>query len=232
MSISLTTVALIVLGVTTLISWLKSLLEWSSENLPKPDMLSTLRVRYKPEECDKEMIRRCNDLYERLFPDPAGEPLERRIKYKMSSLSTGEKKDLIRTLTQQTSEEMGVEIYGIKFLDDLECMGAYNGHDNVIVFSNAYLNMKEYDVEMIKTIPHELKHAVQYHAIGVNGNDKWGYSDETLIAWLENFCKYIDFREDPEEYFLQPVELDSFGFENSVIPPSRGAVYAEKILLK
>ena len=85
------------------------------------------------------------------------------------------------------------------------------------MFSNLYIAQDVCNVEIVKTIFHELKHAVQFKAIGKDGN-VWGYSTETLIAWANNWQGYISGSLDPEGYMTQPIELDSFGFECSVIP--------------
>ena len=100
---------------------------------------------------------------------------------------------------------------------DVSCMGCYSASDNTIMFSNLYIAQDVCNVEIVKTIFHELKHAVQFKAIGKNGN-VWGYSMDTLVAWANNYQDYISASWDPEGYMTQPIELDSFGFECSVIP--------------
>ena len=134
----------------------------------------------------------------------------------MRGLNDEQKRLLLKEITIKASEVMNVELDNIIFTD-VSCMGCYSASDNTIMFSNLYIAQDVCNVEIVKTIFHELKHAVQFKAIGKNGN-VWGYSMDTLVAWANNYQDYISASWDPEGYMTQPIELDSFGFECSVIP--------------
>lgn len=213
MSVLLTTAIIALVG---LVQWVSSLLCWREENLPSPNINDILNANYKPEACDEKMRIDCQDLLSQYFKEPEDAQLYQRIDEKMKGLSETEKKELLREITIKASSIMQVHIDNIEFSNN-SCMGAYNYLNNSLMISNAYLNQDGCNVELVKTIFHELKHAVQYNAISHGGN-VWGYSDETLIAWVNNFQNYINCTLDPEGYFYQPIEIDSFGYECSVIP--------------
>lgn len=213
MSILLTII--VVLTLVELVRIISELLEWGNE-LPRPDIDAILAERYHPEECDEKMKVECQALLEDFFKEPSDLPMYLRIEHHMKGMSSEQKKVLIEQITQKTSSIMGVNIASVNF-ENSQSMGAYHLGKNSLMVSEAYLEFDECNVEIIKTIFHELKHAVQFKAITPGGNI-WGYSEETLIAWANNFQDYINYMWDPEGYILQAIETDSFGFECSVIP--------------
>ena len=202
---------------------IKEVIEWITNRtrlgtlMPQQiDADALVTENYKPDECDKLMHDKCNDLLNREFPEPADLPLWTRIDLKMRAMDIESRKKMMENLVGKAATAMQVKLDGISF-EDVKGYGLYSARDNRIVISNAYLEIDGEVVESIKTIFHELKHAVQYHAIAPNGNI-WGYSQETLIAWANNFQNYIPPGTDPEGYFFQPVEIDAFGFECTLIP--------------
>lgn len=185
--------------------------------MPQPiDADALITENYKPDECDKLMHAKCTDLLNHEFPEPAELSLWSRIDLKMRDMDVENRKKMMENLVYKAADAMQVKLDGISF-EDVKGYGLYSAKDNRIVISNAYLEVDGEGVESIKTIFHELKHAVQYHAIAPNGNI-WGYSQETLIAWTNNYLDYIHAEMDPEGYFCQPVERDAFGFECTLIP--------------
>lgn len=205
-----------VIAATELFSWLADSLEWGCENLPYPDINDILQANYKPEECDEKMRIDCQQLLQAYFNEPVDAAMYQRIEEKMRGMDEEQKRLLLQEITIKASEVMNVKLDNIVFTD-VSCMGCYSASDNTIMFSNLYIAQDVCNVEIVKTIFHELKHAVQFKAIGKDGN-VWGYSTETLIAWANNWQDYISGSLDPEGYMTQPIELDSFGFECSVIP--------------
>jgi hypothetical protein len=214
MDIILTIIAIVTLA--ELVSWLAGLIKWRQEVLPPPNINDILNLNYKPEECDEKMKNECINLLEEYFKEPADIPLYQRIQTKMKGLNTEQRKELLKELSIKASEVMHIKLDNIEFANDA-CMGAYNSQENSLMISNAYIEQDACAVEVVKTIFHELKHVVQFNAIGQGGNI-WGYSDDTLIAWVNNWQDYISPEWDPEGYYTQPMEVDSFGFECSVIP--------------
>lgn len=205
-----------VIAATELFSWLADSLEWGCENLPYPDINDILQANYKPEECDEKMRLDCQQLLQDYFYEPVDAAMYQRIEEKMRGMDEEQKRLLLQEITIKASEVMNVKLDNIVFTD-VSCMGCYSASDNTIMFSNLYIAQDVCNVEIVKTIFHELKHAVQFKAIGKDGN-VWGYNTETLIAWANNWQDYISGSLDPEGYMTQPIELDSFGFECSVIP--------------
>lgn len=205
-----------VIAATELLSWLADSLEWGGETLPHPDINDILQANYKPEECDEKMRLGCLQLLQTYFKEPVDAAMYQRIAEKMEGMNEEQKKLLLQEITIKASEVMNVKLDNIIFTD-VSCMGCYSASDNTIMFSNLYIAQDVCNVEIVKTIFHELKYAVQFKAIGKDGN-VWGYNTETLIAWANNWQDYISGSLDPEGYMTQPIELDSFGFECSVIP--------------
>lgn len=214
MSVLVTT--FIIIALYELVRWIEDLINWGNETLPTPDLGSILDSAYKPEECDIKMSVDCQKLLDTYFREPMGEPLYVRIENRMKGMTPDQKKKLIMEITAKASTVMHVQLDNVVF-ENSDCMGTYNFRKNELMVSNAYIESDKCNVEVIKTIFHELKHAVQYKAVSTGGN-VWGYSDDTLIAWANNFQDYISCVWDPEGYYTQPIEIDSFGFECSVIP--------------
>lgn len=214
MSVLLTVTTIIVLA--ELVQWVASLLDWGAETLPPPNINELLAANYKPEECDKKMMINCQNFLLQYFKEPKNAPLYQRINNRMEGLNVEQKKQLLREITLKLSDVMNVKLDSIEFSDEA-CMGSYDPSKNSLMISNAYINQDSCNIELVKTVLHELKHAVQFNAIGRGGN-VWGYSQETLIAWTNNFQNYISSALDPEGYMCQPLEVDSFGFECGVIP--------------
>ena len=219
MSVSLTAILIIAaieLAIELIIEWLVDLFEWGGETLPPPNINDILAENYKPEECDVKMKNDCSAMLEEFFDEPKDQPIYVRINEKMKGMSVEEKQKLLKKITERASTVMNVHLDSIEF-SNVSSMGLYNNQKNGIVISTAYMELDNCNVELVKTIFHELKHAVQFKAISTDGNI-WGYSDETLIAWANNFQDYTNYYWDIEGYYHQPLELDSFGFECSVIP--------------
>ena len=213
---ALLTTVLVIIGVVELIHYIGELISWGNETLPPCDMSDTLALHYKPEACDEKMRIDCNNLLQQYFSEPADLPLYQRVDVKMRSLDIEQRKKMLRELTEKSAEIMRVELDDIKF-ENMPYMGVYDSGKNVLVLSVPYIKNDQCCIEAVKTIFHELKHAVQFKAICSGGN-VWGYSDETLVAWANNYLNYIKPEWDPEGYVTQPIEIDSFGFECSVIP--------------
>lgn len=214
MSILLTVIAII--SVVELVRWISNRISWGQETLPPPNINDILSENYKPEECDKKMRVDCQNLLSQYFKEPEDAEIYQRINEKLKNLNEDEKKELLREIALKASDIMHIKLDCIEFSND-PCMGAYYYKENKLMISSAYLNQDSCRVELVKTIFHELKHAVQYNAISHGGNI-WGYSDEKLISWVNNFQNYINCNYDPEGYLHQPVEIDSFGYECSIIP--------------
>lgn len=214
MSVLLTTI--VIIAAIELIEYVVECIDWGEETLPPPDISSLLHTYYKPDVCDTKMIANCQEMLRQFFDEPADAQLYMRIEQKMAGMDNEQKKVLLHNIAVKACQAMNVSISEIRF-DDIQSMGCYNPANDSITISNAYLCQDICNVEMVKTIFHELKHATQYKAIGRDGN-VWGYSQEKLIDWVNNFQNYVRSDIDPEGYFTQPIEIDSFGFECSVVP--------------
>lgn len=216
---------LIIWAISELVSWIIELLNYGHENLPEPNINDILSANYHPEECDKRMCQECQTMLEEYFKEPAGAPLHVRIAERMRGMTPSQKKDFLKELTSKASRIMHVKLDNIVF-ENISSMGYYDPSQNTMAISNAYFELNDANmaildqanVELVKTIFHELKHAVQYNALNQGLQNDWGYSEGTLISWANNFQSYINYHIDPEGYYTQPIEVDSFGFECGIIP--------------
>ena len=207
---------LAVAAIGTLIDWLQSRRSMGAQ-LPPPDIDTLVRECYHPVEGIDDIIKeKCTELLDKTFPDPQSEPLWNRIDLKMKSMNLEDRKVFVKELTQHAAQVMHVKLRDVKF-EDFAGYGCFRASDDSVTISNAYLQIEDEGVEVVKTIFHELKHAVQFQSLKTNGN-VWGYPVEVLAVWANNFQNYVNAQIDPEGYFTQPIELDAFGFETTLIP--------------
>lgn len=213
---SLLLIIAIAVAAVELIKMIAEAFEWGSQTLPSPNINDHLREKYHPEECDLKMQAKCREMLQEHFPEPKDMPLYIRIQNRLDGMAAEDKKAVVLDIAARAAQIMQVDVDKIEFIDDHN-MGSYHFKTRRLSISNAYVESDIDNVELIKTIFHELKHGVQYQAIGAGGN-VWGYSDETLIDWLNNLQHYTRPEVDRELYFTQPLEIDSFGFECAIVP--------------
>ncbi len=134
-----------------------------------------------------------------------------------------ERIDLMARFANRLAKEYGLDTDIDVDIYELENCGRYIFSENKAVFNISLLmvdkNNKyfEYCVqEVIETIFHELRHAVQWKA--VNSNDSRNFDEETLKAWSDNFFgNYIDPDVDFSGYSKQPVEADAMTFAAQIM---------------
>ena len=210
-----TIIFLAVVALEIAIEWLQDREDFGA-SLPPVDLKGILEENYHPCEVDVAMLQQCADLLEHLFPTPEELPIGERIDQKMQSMTSEQRMEFLQRIVVEAAHVMKVNIKEIRF-EDIAGYGCYRADSDAIVISKAYIEMEGQVVEVVKTVFHELKHAVQFHAITTGGNIR-GYPREMLIEWANNFQYYINPTWDPEGYFYQPLEIDAFGFENTLIP--------------
>lgn len=118
-------------------------------------------------------------------------------------------------------DDIGVDIV---FLEGSLC-GYYNyenkkAYFNVRKLVTCEVGSEEFNkevYELLDTVAHELRHAVQRRAIEEDGF--WQVDNERREKWAENLLPghYIPFTVDARGYFRQPIENDAFTFAAAVM---------------
>lgn len=168
---------------------------------------------YMKEAPDTILEQKCANVLKDFFPDG--------IEARFNTLRTEESKEkLVKDLISKLKDVMGVGLNAVIFKNlDATDRGVYQYMDEeygkTITLNKIYLS--ENPVELISTVIHEMKHAVQFEAI-FEGN-KLGYSDQRLAQWLRCIGKdsYVKGDYCYEAYALQAVELDANIFVDGVM---------------
>ncbi len=182
------------------------------------DVNEILAAHYRPCEADRRLIGQCRQMLCLTFGCKTAEQLERTITEQMTPMTVDERIAFIRTLAGQAAATLGVRLNDIKVeYTSATYAGHYNIRRNTLHVNACALCDRAYLAETVRTIFHELKHAVQAAAIRRDGN-AWGYPVEVRAAWAHSMRNYIPASVDPYGYFHQPIEIDAFGFENSIVP--------------
>ena len=168
-------------------------------------------IEYRPDKVDVTLARQCKEFLWEIFPDG--------IASKVEQMTDEEILNLFEQMTKDAASIMGVELQDIDLYSNSkrpQCYycGYYNWQSQAFHLNAAFLLSHQVELieEQIYTIFHELKHARQWEA--VNGEKDFGYSQETIQRWAENFKYYIPGDENDEAYRKQPVENDAYGFES------------------
>lgn len=174
------------------------------------DQLESMDCEYHPERPDVEVALKCKEYIDQLFPNG----VEERIR----NMSQTELLEFFRQMESDAEQLMGVQIDEVDFYTDNDNLcGYYRSYDNSIHLNAVLILSGRIDLiqEQVYTIFHELKHARQWAAIRGKeaGTIDYGYSEDQLRIWIENYMHYIPSYVSDELYRKQPVELDAFGFE-------------------
>lgn len=195
------------------ISFWRQKRRYLEENQEYVDQLEEFDSAYHPEQPDLDVAEKSKEYLSEVFPNG----VEERTK----GMSNEEILELFRSIEKSAEEIMGVDVSDVDFYTTEEVptcnyCGYYVHDGNSLHVNAAYIfsGRPELIEEQVYTIFHELKHARQWKAI--LGEADYGYSDEQLRSWAENFQHYIPCAVSDELYRKQPVELDAFGFESLI----------------
>ena len=111
-----------------------------------------------------------------------------------------------------------VPIKGAEFTQmDAGICGAYYRNEQMIRVNVTHLmcNDRAVLLDVLDTVVHELRHAVQWSMI--EGNEVWGASEERRLEFARNFRHYVRPNRDVRGYQLQPVERDATTFAAMVL---------------
>lgn len=173
---------------------------------------------YNPEyianPVDEELRKKCQQFIDEEFPNGLIQRLE--------GLPEEERLELMRKTVFQGADLVDVHVSQVKFFYpsnelEMDINGMYV-RDEDAIYLNAFfikdLDTPERTERLLKTIFHELKHARQYAA--VFDNKDYGYSDELILTWALNIKYYVDWEDNIEAYCKQPIEVDAFGWVDSL----------------
>lgn len=167
----------------------------------------TEEFRVKPELTDDDytLIEKCREVMKSNFP----QGIETRLK----GMSPTERADLFQKLVLELNGVYGINITNIAFLHVDEIgygvYGYYIRETNSIRFNFDLLSSDEPMIlrEMVDTIFHEMRHALQYKAV-TDSNCNYG-TEEQRYLWALNFLNYIPGYVDFAYYQQQILEADA-----------------------
>ena len=188
--------------------------EYIQQNSGYIEQLEKMDAEYRPEKPDVEMALRCKEYLSQVFPNGINERTQNMSKEELLSLF----ESMITDAQQLMDVNVGtVDFYSTDEPPTCGYCGYYSHSDRSLHINVAFILSGESKLieEQVFTIFHELKHARQWAAVEgrLNGAKDYGYSDEQIRIWAENFNHYIPTCISDELYRKQPVEFDAFGFE-------------------
>lgn len=179
--------------------WLRQL--WGERRI-SPESL----VQAPMSEEDLEMCEKTGQTIREIFGDDVYERVE--------DASYSERIALAEEMVQKLTEVYGLELEPCRlFVDSNEtnCGGYEIKERRINLNIAAMFSEDEAQVyELLDTIVHELRHAVQWEA--VRTADFWNMDGETRDRWRENFMNYVSPGQDINGYIHQPVEEDARTF--------------------
>ena len=177
--------------------------------------LSTLGITaynadYQRNPIDDKLALQCQKFIDSDFPQGLIDRLR--------NLSNEERLELMKNTVLKGANIMNVNVGNVKFFSptnevEMCTRGYYNRAEDTIYLNAYYLlnfDMPERTEGMLRTVFHELKHAVQFSA--VLDDVDYGYTDELLLTWALNIKYYVDSDDNFEAYRKQPIENDAFGW--------------------
>lgn len=188
------------------------------ENQEYINQVQAMDAMYAPEPPDVELAEKCGNYLAEKFPSG--------IEAAVQSMSNEELMGLFLQIENDAEQLMGVSIDNVDFYESetpptSTYFGYYNRQDNSLHINRAFILSGDPRLvrEQVSTIFHELKHARQWKAIEncLADDNTFGYSEQQIMVWAENFKNYIPCALGDEIYRKQPVERDSFGFERRVM---------------
>lgn len=172
-----------------------------------------LEAVYSPEQSDIITAQRIANYLKSVFPNGFEEQLKNMTHDELMSFFKVFEKEVEKIMDVDISD---VDFYVTNTSPQNGYYGFYSDEDRTLNINAAFIhsNNIELIVEQLFTICHELKHARQFAAI--RGEKDYGYSEQQIDSWKVNAAYYIPPALDPEWYRKQPLELDSFGFEQYI----------------
>lgn len=167
-------------------------------------------------ETDQEMIQQTQQVIQECFGENAVESLRTAKNVERIAMMN----EFAQRLVQIYDLDIDVDVV----IQETNHHGAYNWNDKKAVFNIILLTVDgdnpNFEVcvrEVLDTIVHELRHAVQHKAIEREGY--WNVDEERRVAWANNMTpgNYINYAVDYCGYTKQPVEADAATFAAQVL---------------
>lgn len=171
-------------------------------------------VKVELSETDNKKVEETRDL----IHDKFGEDVADTI----AKASNKERIDIMDEFAKDLAKLYGLDIDIDITVDDVSLWGYYSHNEKKAVFNIAALmidakneSFKAVVFEVIDTIIHELRHAVQHKSM--SDSDFWDIGEERAKLWEQNMKNYIRAGVDPRGYASQPVEADAVTFAGAVM---------------
>lgn len=168
---------------------------------------------YEPTEYDKGLITQSEELIKKHFPNG--------IEKTMLSMTVEQRVDLFKTIIEEVAELYGVDIQTIEFLTNDKIgaytRGCYDYEEGKVAINLDILSCSDGTnlFQIVGTIFHECRHALQYRAI-IDENFT-EISEETAGIWAMNYINYIPADLDECGYYYQAVEFDARNFADTIL---------------
>ena len=163
-------------------------------------------------DTDRKMAERSREIIE----DNLGEqPVDALL-----TLNAEDRVKAVGEVLEELSRLYGVDIKGAEFTNALpnNVAGAYYHQEHMIRINvNALLsNDRAVLLDVLDTVVHELRHAVQWSMIE-GKNSVWEASEAHRQALARNFAHYVRYDRDVRGYQMQLVERDAVTFAATVM---------------
>lgn len=175
-------------------------------------------VKTELSETDKKKVDETKELLHETF----GEDVVDTI----AKASNKQRVDLMDEFAHELAKLYGLDIDIDITIDKVSSWGYYSYDNKKAVFNIAVLMadaensaFKTVVLEVIDTIIHELRHAVQHKA--ASDPDFWDVGEERAKTWAANMRNYVRPGVDPRGYANQPVEADATTFAGAVMSEVR-----------
>lgn len=166
---------------------------------------------YMFEECDKLLIRQCQDYLDQKFHGNYAMNFAQRQ-------TMEDKKALAVEVCWGLANQMGIHLDEIRIeqLDE-----STNGRFRIeggfcVIYLQEALLIADPE-QLVRSMCHELRHCLQNQALG---NDRWGFSPQRIGTWLYSLENYVsaDAIYNYEPYVRQAVEVDANNFAEAIVP--------------
>ena len=171
-------------------------------------------VKTELSDKDKEKVKETQELIHEKFGDDVVDSLRKA--------SNKQRVDMMDEFARELALLYGLDIEIDITVDKITSCGYYTYDQKKAVFNIAMLmidgdheNFADCVYEVLDTIVHELRHAVQHKA--VSDPTFWDIGEERAKTWDDNMKNYIRPNVDPRGYARQPVEADAVTFAGQVL---------------
>lgn len=207
--------------------WLKEKISAIAENIQK--WVNRYNAQREAIKRHHEYINEILDSEMAYEPEAIDINLRNRLKKILGNMESGNIEDHLislpfekrkeyfeQVLLPLVAKEMNIKFNFLGWFQSECTAGFYNEEKTGIALNEIFLACDNKYIlgEMINTVIHECKHAMQWDAI--SGRNTHGYSLELIEKWKINTFDYITPEENDEAYVKQPIEWDASSFAESV----------------